>query len=244
MASWIVHLRIAEELLDKIDGLDPAQFAIGNVAPDSGRPDEKWENFDPPTQISHFKYNETPDSPTIVQDIVFYQEYIAGKVTLLEDCEQFSFLFGYFCHLVTDNLWAEKVWRVTKKDYAAELEKNSQFIWEVKKDWYGLDFAYVRAHPESLFWSVFVDARYQHEYLDFFPDGAIGEKLAYIQEFYQRTDEDVEAKLRLKDNLYFSKVEMDQFIDDAVDDLLSIYRAIWERGVSVDRLRTAVELLS
>ena len=99
------------------------------------------------------------------------------------------------------------------------MEQDPQFIWEVKKDWYGLDFAYVSAHPESLFWSVFVDARYQHEYLDFFPDGAIGEKLAYIQEFYQRTDEDVEAKLRLKDNLYFSKVEMDQFIDDAVDDL-------------------------
>jgi hypothetical protein len=244
MASWIVHLRIAEKLLEKIEGLGAAQFAIGNVAPDSGRPDEKWENFDPPTQISHFKYNKTPDSPTIVQDILFYQEYISGKETLFENCDQFSFLFGYFCHLVTDNLWAERVWRMTKKDYAEELEKDPQFIWEVKKDWYGLDFAYVRAHPECLFWSVFVDARYQHKYLDFFPDGAIAEKLAYIRDFYQRTDEDIEAKLRLKDNVYFNQAEMNQFIDDAVRDLEWIYRSIWERGESVEGLRSAVELLS
>jgi len=45
MASWIVHLRIAELLLGMIDGLDAPYFAIGNIAPDSGIPDENWENF-------------------------------------------------------------------------------------------------------------------------------------------------------------------------------------------------------
>jgi hypothetical protein len=43
MASWIVHLRIAENLLAKFPELDERQFAIGNIAPDSGWPDEKWE---------------------------------------------------------------------------------------------------------------------------------------------------------------------------------------------------------
>ena len=114
----------------------------------------------------------------------------------------------------------------------------------MKKDWYGLDFAHVRAHPKSLFWSVFVDARYQQEYLDFFPDGAIAEKLAYIRDYYQRTDEDIEAKLRLKDNIYLTEAEMNQFIDGAVRDLEWIYRAIWERGESIDGMRSAVELLS
>lgn len=244
MASWIVHLRIAEKLLDEIEGLDPAQFAIGNVAPDSGRPDEKWENFDPPTAVSHFKYRETSTSPTIVQDIVFCQENILGKVTLAEDRERFSFLFGYFCHLVTDNLWAKQVWRKkTKIRYAKEIEQDPQFIWEVKRDWYGLDFAHVRANPESLFWSVFLDARYQQEYLDLFPEGAIAEKLEYIREYYQRTDDDLESKLRLTENIYLTKAEMDQFIEDAVRDLMLIYKAIWERGESIEGMRTAVQLL-
>ncbi len=53
MATWIVHLRIAENLLACIPALDAAQFAIGNVAPDSGIPDEKWEKFDPPPEVTH-----------------------------------------------------------------------------------------------------------------------------------------------------------------------------------------------
>jgi hypothetical protein len=45
MATWIAHLRLAENLLETIDGLEAASFALGNIAPDSGIPDEKWENF-------------------------------------------------------------------------------------------------------------------------------------------------------------------------------------------------------
>jgi len=49
---------LAENLLGLIEGLDPAYFAIGNVAPDSGVPDENWENFDPPPEITHFRVGE------------------------------------------------------------------------------------------------------------------------------------------------------------------------------------------
>jgi hypothetical protein len=55
MASWIVHLRIADNLLNLIEGLEPVYFAIGNVATDSGIPDENWENFDPPAELLHFQ---------------------------------------------------------------------------------------------------------------------------------------------------------------------------------------------
>jgi hypothetical protein len=55
MATWIVNLRIAEHILSKIDYLDADYFVIGNVAPDSGIPDENWETFDPPPEVTHFK---------------------------------------------------------------------------------------------------------------------------------------------------------------------------------------------
>jgi len=44
MASRIVHLRIAEKLLGFIPDLEPDRFAVGNVAPDSGIPDENMSN--------------------------------------------------------------------------------------------------------------------------------------------------------------------------------------------------------
>ena len=55
MASWMVHLRIADKLLSKIRFLDPVSFIVGNIAPDSGVPNEDWSAFTPSTKISHFK---------------------------------------------------------------------------------------------------------------------------------------------------------------------------------------------
>jgi hypothetical protein len=243
MASWIVHLRIADKLLDRIPELNAGQFAIGNIAPDSGVPDENWENFDPPNEVTHFKYQESPDSAGIYQDLKFFQQYLQANVTLEDDPERFSFLLGYFFHLITDNLWVDRIGKPTREHYQSEFEKNPGFIWEVKKDWYGLDFAYVRSHPESIFWGVFVGSHYQEEYLEFFPPGAIAKQLEYIKNFYQRTDDAVEEKLRLTNNIYLNEAEMALFVDGAYRDLIRIYHAIWDRGVPVKGLVSAVELL-
>ena len=36
MASWMIHLRIADKLLDRIPDISPIEFIMGNMAPDSG----------------------------------------------------------------------------------------------------------------------------------------------------------------------------------------------------------------
>lgn len=244
MASWIVHLRIADKLLIYLPELDAGQFSIGNVAPDSGVPDERWENFDPPPEKTHFILNQSPDSKDLSHDIQFYRRFMQGQVSLHADPKQFSFLLGYFFHLITDNLWAERIGRPTRERYRSDFDQNPGFIWEVKKDWYGLDFSYVRSHPESLFWRVFLDSVYENEYLDFFPSGAIENQLAYIKNFYQRTDHEVESKLRLSNNIYLNEAEMALFVDGAYRDLLRIYHSIWERKVSLESMTSAVELLN
>ena len=54
MASWMVHLRVADELLKKIENLDEQAFVMGNIAPDSGVLNEDWTIFQPPKDVSHF----------------------------------------------------------------------------------------------------------------------------------------------------------------------------------------------
>src|SRR5262245_39081459 len=54
MGTWISHLRIAENLLAQIPGLDEVAFAYGNLAPDSGLPNADWTIFDPPKTVTHF----------------------------------------------------------------------------------------------------------------------------------------------------------------------------------------------
>lgn len=190
MASWIVHLRIAEALLGRIQPLDEAAFAVGNIAPDSGVPDEKWEKFSPPPEVSHFQNGHSVNRD--LADLDFFRRYLHPLAESRQDARRFSFLLGYFIHLVTDNLWALKVGRPTRQKFLAQFEGDKDFIWEVKRDWYGLDFEYVRGQPESLFWRVFLPVSFSGDYLDFMPPSAIQQRVDYIKAFYQRADEEVE----------------------------------------------------
>ena len=177
MATWIAHLRITENLLERLPGLNPAQFAIGSVAPDSGIPDENWEKFTPPPAVTHFKRSRSVHKD--IADLEFYKDYL--RPVGLQDQARFSFRLGYFFHLITDNLWTIKVGRPTQERFAELFAADKKFIWEVKRDWYGLDHLYVRAHPNCLYWRVFLEAEPQDAELAFLPQEALTHQLRHIK---------------------------------------------------------------
>jgi hypothetical protein len=228
MATWIVHLRLAENLLHVIDGLDESYFAIGNIAPDSGIPDENWESFNPPPEVSHFE-SEVHGSFKLA-DLDFYRQYLGPMRKADVDSKKNSFLLGYFFHLVTDNLWMQEIARPTHARFAEEFEADPEFIWEVKRDWYGLDLAYVRAYPESLFWRTFLDAEYTDDYLAFLPGDAIQQRLDYVKGLYQRRDEEIEESWGKRPNKYLTQEEVERFIDLGTRLLHDSYQLLWERG--------------
>jgi hypothetical protein len=239
MATWIAHLRIAENLLDLFPDLDQAGFAVGNIAPDSGIPDEKWEKFTPPPEVTHFGF--FPDAYRKLADMEFYRHYLLplrGSV----GSAMVSFRMGYFFHLITDNLWSETIGLPTEQRFSSEFAKNKEFIWEVKKDWYGLDFIYVRDHPNSLFWRVFLNALPENGDLDFLPLDAVRQRVEYIQKDYQRTDEDVQ-KAYNRPYIYLSGQEMDRFIDKSTWQLSRIYQYLWITGKSANGFISALDLI-
>ena len=101
MATWMGHIRAAERLLEHFPELDQAAFLYGSLAPDFGRPLDEYK-FSPPKEISH--YTIRPEDRTIVQDLIFYREYL-DQEGIDEDLPRYSFLLGYFFHLVLDGLW-------------------------------------------------------------------------------------------------------------------------------------------
>ena len=240
MATWIVHLRLAEELLKRINELDSSYFSIGNIAPDSGIPDENWEKFDPPPEILHFK--DPDDGKWRLADLKFYRQYLYPLKAVVVDTERFSFLLGYFCHLITDNLWDEKIGKPTSERFKTKFEADPKFIWEVKRDWYGLDFEHVRGNPDSIFWRVFLDSRYEHDFLDFLPQAAIQERLAYIQDFYQRTDEKIESWYGERPDKYLTVQEMDDFIESGTDKLEQIYQYLWRDCKEIPNIPSSLGL--
>jgi len=210
MATWITHLRLAEELLKYIPEFEPASFAIGNIAPDSGIPDEKWENFTPPPQVTHFY---AKDGSKMLADLDFYRQFLTAP-GLSADLQRASFLWGYFFHLVTDNLWYMQVDQPTRQRYADQFAVDRDFIWEVKRDWYGLDYLYTQEHPDSLYWRVFLGCTVSDSYLDFLPVEALRQRVEFIQARYQKDYPGVEEAYR-RPYMYLSQSEMDGFVERA-----------------------------
>jgi hypothetical protein len=239
MATWIVHLRLAEALLREIPNLDAGSFAIGNVAPDSGMPDENWENFQPPPEISHF---QDPDrEPWTIADLDFFRTYLSEESGARDDAKQFSFLLGYFFHLITDNLWADRIARPTMEKFKEEFDEEPKFIWEVKRDWYGLDLEYVRENPDSLFWHTFLPAEYTDDCLDFMPQEAVETRIQYIKDLYQRRDDEIEKYWGNRPDLYLSQEEMDTFIESSSEILFDIYEALFVRNMKTNGYLSALE---
>jgi hypothetical protein len=240
MATWIVHLRLAENLLQTIEGLDAPSFALGNIAPDSGIPDEKWENFTPPKEVSHFIVPTEEDAWRIV-DLEFFRRYLMPSVPFASEKE--ALFLGYFFHLVTDNLWNRWIVRPTVERFKAEFEADRRFMWEVKRDWYGLDFVYLHEHPDSLFYRVFLDCKYDDDHgLDFMPAEGLRRQLDYIKNLYQDREK-MDQALNERPDIYLTKPEMDRFVASATRRLEQAYRLLWKEGVDVSRHMTVLEVL-
>jgi len=239
MATWVVHLRLAENLLKLIPDLEAQAFAIGNVAPDSGMPDENWENFQPPPEISH--YQDSDRERWSIADLDFYREYLSEQVRTRDDLKRFSFLLGYFFHLVTDNLWADRIARPTMEKFKERFDEDPKFIWEVKRDWYGLDLEHVRLNPDSIYWNTFLPAKFDGDYLNFMPVDAIQQRIQHIKDLYQRTDDEIEEWYGNRPDLYLSREEMDKFIEWTSEILLVIYEVLFVRKMKTDGYLSALE---
>lgn len=240
MASWIVHLRIAEILLSQIEGLESALFAIGNIAPDSGIPDEKWEKFTPPPEVTHFRANETSGYRS--SDLGFLREYLLPFHPNGLDRGAFSFRLGYFFHLVTDNLWITDIFRPTQARFREQFEADPNFIWEVKKDWYGLDQRFVRENPQCLFWQVFLNCSYERTDLEFLPAEAVRQRIRYIQDYYRADDAEVREMLA-RPFVYLSKVAMDDYVLRTAERLLRVYQRLWVEGEEIPEGTSAVDTI-
>jgi len=235
----MVHLRIADNLLRRIPGLEPGPFAVGSIAPDSGVPDANWENFDPPPWITHFGVEGSPFHT--LADLDFFRRFLqpirpAGLAPA-------SFRLGYFCHLLIDNLWGREIGGPAQERWVVQFASEREFIEAVKKDWYGLDYIYVRDHPRCLFWRVFQTVEAETGGLDFLPAEAVRQRVAYIQEYYRATGASVQ-ELYARPFIYLSRARGDRFVRDAARRIYRIYQKVWVHGASVDGLASALDLPS
>ncbi len=212
MATWIAHLRIAENILKNMDDLDSIAFILGNVGPDSGVPNEDWSSFNPPKKITHWINEENN-----IDAERFFDKYIENNFM---EYSKYSYVLGYYIHLLTDIEWS-KFFNEKKKNalYNKKLKEDASFIWTIKKDWYGLDFLYLEKNPNFIFHTIFKNIEQVPDYIDYFPKGALMKQVKYITEYYLGDNEETKENF-----IYLNEEEMDKFIDETSKKIFSILK--------------------
>lgn len=217
MASWMVHLRIADALLDQIPGLSPIEFIVGNIAPDSGVPNEDWSAFTPSYTISHFKTGTDKAGPE-----AFAEKYFTPELQKTYDDRQYGFYLGYLTHLLTDMLWSRQIALPSfKKHIGGEPPFRGPQVDTIKDDWYDLDYKYLRDHPGFRAFRVYLGCvGFRNTFMEEFSEDAMDNRRQYITDFY----------LHGKDNLdreypYLTEAEMDAFVESATSSIMHLLKS-------------------
>ena len=211
MASWMIHLRIADKLLDRIPDLSPIEFIMGNMAPDSGVPNEDWSSFSPNTKVSHYREDDGTGKKQINLE-KYIGQYFTPELTATYQERQYSFYLGYLTHLMADILWSDRIAGPTQEKYAAEFAVHGKAFWNtVKEDWYDLDFLYLTKHPGFRSFRAYLGSvGFVNSYMDFFSPDAFDNRREYITSFYLQDNNNLEREYP-----YLTEAEADAFVEEA-----------------------------
>ena len=213
MASWMIHLRVADKLLDRIPGLSPIEFIMGNMAPDSGVPNADWTQFFPGTALSHFRVDDGTGKRQI--DLEAYLErYFSPALRSGYDQRQYAFYLGYYTHLLTDCVWSDLVsWPARQKFPDTPMQ-------QIKKDWYDQDFLYLKKHPGFRAFRAYLGSvGFVNTYMDFFAPDAFDNRRAYITSFYLQERDDLDREYR-----YLTAEEADRFVEECTERIMEVLK--------------------
>lgn len=209
MASWMIHLRVADKLLDRIPGLSPIEFIMGNLAPDSGIPNDTWTRFTPDQSVSHFRLDDGTGKKVI--DLESYRKrYFSTALIADYDEKQYSFYLGYYTHLLTDLCWSDRI------AWPARQHFPDTDWWQIKKDWYDLDRLYLKKHPGFRAFRAYLGSvGFVNSYMDFFTPDAFEIRRRAVTDFYLEEGEDPD-----RNYLYLTEEEADRFVEECVRSIM------------------------
>lgn len=197
MATWVTHLMVADRVLERIPELDRHGFCVGNIAPDCNVENEDWTEYTPSREVTHWMSGERKAASDCVR---FYREYIENRKQNIRTEEEYSFLMGYYAHLITDaefqryirdeNRVASAWQRIREHPVLSKKSVGMPENWDsVKqlinkenrmKDIYRIEADYLDRHPESGYFTEILNLKTFPDYIDYLPAGAIVRKIGVM----------------------------------------------------------------
>lgn len=213
-------MMIADSLLSRELVLDKKGFCVGNIAPDCNVENEDWTAFTPSREVTHWMNDRSKLTADYEE---FYSKYI--KNHSLASSEQYSFLLGYYSHLITDvefqrfvrdkqrventfeRIKANDVLREKITGYPEDFDTLKK-VFAKKRVFYDIavqELRYLKSNPTSGYNTVLRNIEDFPDYLEYFPHGAIIRKIRIMAS--KPNNEIPEHEL-----IFFSKQEFEEFI--------------------------------
>lgn len=226
MATWVTHLMIADKVLQLCPELDRHGFCIGNIAPDCNVENADWTSFTPSREITHWMSGKNK----IVSDCdAFCTEYIFRRENEIRSKEEYSFLVGYYVHLITDALFqkyirddkrVQEVWKRIKANdslrgrasgYSENWTSVRKLISKEERmnEIYTFEAEYLRDHKNSGYITEVLPLKEYPDYIDYLPHGSIPRKIG-VMGYLPKVDES------LTNPITVSREEFKTFIDETV----------------------------
>ena len=222
MASWMIHLRVAQRLYRELHIEPVSEFILGNIAPDSGVPAEDGNGFVPDKSVSHFYAFHDDGSHYICEDLFIDRCFPPERRSSCTG-EEYAFLLGYLTHLLTDKIWSREFVQPAKKEQSELYHANKQRFWRtLKEDWYDLDFMSLKANPSFEAFRIYRESKnIRNTYLDFFSETAFEERRRFILDFYADGAANVVER-----GTYLSREELEAFVVSAAKEIARAIRPL------------------
>ena len=116
---------------------------------------------------------------------------------------------------MSDIEWSSFVYKPLIQAYPKEAaEDEYKLVWAAKKDWYDIDFLYLKQHPDFRGFSIYANAvNFENEFMDIFAKDAFENRRQYITWFY-RNDERGELEREYK---YLTPEQAEDFVQKTVE---------------------------
>jgi hypothetical protein len=140
VASWMIHFRVADGIIDSVKNVDVEKFVVGNIASDCGELCEDGKTYRPLKYITHW---QNPFNKKESLKEKFFLKYL-DNTTMTSDK---SFYLGYYIHLTTDILWKELIYLPAKEKHYNEFRSEAEFNNRIKADWGDVDHLFLKDNP-------------------------------------------------------------------------------------------------
>lgn len=211
MPTWVTHLAVADRVMKGKPELDRRGFCVGNIAPDCNVENEDWTAFTPSREVTHWMSGNKKVSSDAD---LFCEEYIIKRKAEIRSSEEYSFLLGYYSHLITDAEYQRFIrdenrirdmWQRIKTDeilskkaygYPENFDSVKMLISKEERynEIYAMEAEYLRKNPNSGFLTEIVPLKEFPDYIDYLPSGCIVRKIGvmgYVPEADENSREPV-----------------------------------------------------